>query len=82
MDRCSRAGSRLKTASEGHTRSKEESRWDEMFEKLAHVRLRVGDNLTVKTMVEWAPVVARYSFASGRLLVADTRSTARGESVH
>jgi hypothetical protein len=46
---------------------------DVMFEKLAQIRARAGDDLTVSDMVRWAPVVARYSFASGRLLMADSR---------
>ena len=46
---------------------------DVMFEKLAQIRARAGDDLTVRDMVRWAPVVARYSFASGRLLMADSR---------
>ena len=55
----------------------EVSQWDELFQRLDDVNKLVGDdNVTSKTMGRWAPVVARYSFASGRLLAADTRLAA------
>ena len=58
----------------------EVSQWDELFQRLDDAKKLVGDdNLTSKTMGRWAPVVARYSFASGRLLAADTRLAARSQ---
>jgi hypothetical protein len=48
-------------------------RWEEFFESLDLLHDNVGRGLSAKTMARWAPVVARYSFASGRLLVAERR---------
>lgn len=69
----SRAARRHTSALENETVTPEGSSAGVMFEKLAQVRGKVGDDLTVKDMVRWAQVVARYSFASGRLLMADSR---------
>ncbi len=61
---------------------RDDDQWDEMFDKLEEVRKLVGDALTSKTMGKWAPMVARYSFASGRLLVADSKLAGQAEHVH
>ena len=53
-----------------------------MFDKLEDVRKLVGDSLTSTTMGKWAPMVARYSFASGRLLVADSKLAGGAEHVN
>ncbi len=46
-------------------------RWDHFFEKLDEVRGGMPDQeFSCITMASWAPFVARYSFASGRLLLA------------
>jgi hypothetical protein len=49
-------------------------RWEELFESLDLLRHNVGGDLSATKVARWAPVVARYSFASGRLLVADSRA--------
>jgi hypothetical protein len=56
--------------------------WDEMFRKLADARKEVGDSLMSQTMGKWVPVVARYSFASGRLLVDDSQLPSGSRQVH
>ena len=61
---------------------RDDDQWDEMFDKLEDVRKLVGDSLTSKTMGKWAPMVARYSFASGRLLVADSKLAGGAEHVN
>ena len=43
-------------------------RWDPFFEKLGRVRPETED-FSCSEMAHWAPLVARYSFASGRLLL-------------
>jgi len=53
-----------------------------MFSKLAEVRRHVGDDLKSKTMGKWAPIVARYSFASGRLLVNESSVAVNSQRVH
>jgi hypothetical protein len=45
------------------------ARWKEMLEKLEQTR-SAATQLSCQGLVRWAPVVARYSFASGRLLVS------------
>ncbi len=44
-------------------------RWGQFFEKLQRIRGETEDDFSCSEMALWAPVVARYSFASGRLLL-------------
>jgi hypothetical protein len=43
-------------------------RWRQLFDKLQRFRREAPADFTREEMATWAPLVARYSFASGRLL--------------
>lgn len=45
------------------------ARWNRFFEKLDEVQGGMDEEFSCATVSRWAPIVARYSFASGRLLL-------------
>jgi hypothetical protein len=50
--------------------AEDDEAWRDLFRRLAEVRPRLGALPRCPTFVRWAPEVGRYSFRSGRVLVA------------
>ena len=64
-------GKRTRADSAAHPGDGDAERWAQLFDKLKRFRANAEVEFTYEDMAYWAPLVARYSFASGRLLQED-----------
>ncbi|MDQ1708527.1 MAG: hypothetical protein QOJ88_1738 [Pyrinomonadaceae bacterium] len=65
---------------EGPLSAAEAERWEQLLEKLEHLRGVIDRDEPCKDFVAWAPKVARYSFQSGRVLLTRNALPAQNKS--